>query len=119
MTMFYSELLIPGEVYTRAALADRFGIVDATRNTGIFRPKGSNSIWLFVTEKKTSDRTPYQDLLDGDVLKWQGQTSGRKDFQVIQNEAAGDELLVFLELPAYSLDLLNQVGKSHDSEVMI
>jgi hypothetical protein len=62
------ELLVSGRVYSRGELREIFDITDATINTGVFRPKGHASIWLFVTEEKTADRTQYKDLLEGDVL---------------------------------------------------
>lgn len=92
----FSDVLKEGEVYSRTEdLAPRFRITDATLNTGVFQPKGSRSIWLFVTLKKTSDRTQYVDRLEGDVLHWEGQTSGRSDARIINHEADGNELLVF------------------------
>lgn len=42
-----------GAVYTRAELERRFAIHDATLKTGIFRPKGHDSVWLFITIDKT------------------------------------------------------------------
>jgi hypothetical protein len=87
--------LEPGAVYTRKNLREMFDISDATLNTGVFRPKGSNSIWLFVTKNKTKDRTPYKDHLDGNLLYWQGQLTGRTDASIIEHESAGDELLIF------------------------
>jgi hypothetical protein len=47
-----SESLVDGAIYTRSELREMFNIRDATINTGIFRPKGHDSVWLFVTEKK-------------------------------------------------------------------
>jgi hypothetical protein len=94
-TVFSSSRLKPGTVYSRELLADLFKIRDATLNTGVFRPKGYSSIWLFVTRDKTLDRTQYKDLLDGDVLHWQGQTSGRTDATIIEREQRGLELLLF------------------------
>ncbi len=70
-----SESLVAGEIYTRKRLKEMFGVQDATINTGTFRPKGHESVWLFVTEKKTADQTPYHDLLDNDILYWDGQAS--------------------------------------------
>jgi hypothetical protein len=90
-----SSVLTVGKVYSRVELADRFGITDATLNTGIFQPPGHESVCLFVTEKKTPDRTQYRDHLDGDDLSWDGQTSGRKDAVIIGHEAEGLELLLF------------------------
>jgi hypothetical protein len=96
-----SSLLEVGQVYTRDQLRERFDITDATLDTGIFQPKGFNSIWLFVTEKKTSDRTQYEDRLDGDILHWQGQTSGRKDGSIIEHKQSGLELLLFYRRAKY------------------
>lgn len=90
-----SPAFIEGEIYAREELRERFEIVDATLNNGVFRPKNTNSIWLFVTKEKTRDRTQYQDRLKGDILQWQGQSRGRTDAMVIGHEANGDEILVF------------------------
>lgn len=75
--MLTSQRLECGSIYTRGALRGMFGIEDATINNGIFRPRGHNSIWLFVTEKKSADRTQYMDKLEGDILYADGQTAGR------------------------------------------
>lgn len=90
-----STVLQVGSVYTRADLKKQFGIRDATINNGIFKPKGHDSVWLFVTKDKTSDRTQYQDTLDGDVLTMEGQTAGRTDGLIIEHDERGDELLLF------------------------
>ena len=71
-----SEHLVVGQVYTRAELAEQFQIVDATIRTGIFRPSGHDSIWLFITEEKSPAQTQYHDELVGDDLHMDGQTSG-------------------------------------------
>ena len=90
-----SDSLDVGEIYTRKQLRALFGIKDATINTGTFRPKGHDSVWLFVTENKTPDRTQYHDLLDNGVLSWDGQTQGRTDHWIIGHEDQGLELLLF------------------------
>lgn len=90
-----SDHLQPGELYTRAELRRLFEIADQTINTGIFGPQGSDSIWLFVTERKESDMTPYVDRLEGDILHWQGQTAGLKDALIIEHQEQGLELLLF------------------------
>src|SRR3954454_15567077 len=84
--MLASDCLTIGQVYTRAELRPLLGTVDATINTGVFRPKGYSSILLFITEKKGLDRTQYIDHLDGDALNWQGQLQGRTDRFVIEHE---------------------------------
>ena len=90
-----SDQLTLEKIYTRDDLRNLFSITDATLNTGIFRPKGTSSVWLFITEEKTADRTPYRDQLQGDVLYWQGQISSRKDPLIINHQTRGLELLVF------------------------
>ena len=82
-------------------LRELFGINDATLNTGLFQPSGYSSLWIFLTEQKTSDRTPYEDRLDGDTLYFQGQTQGRKDDLIINHEEQGRELLVFYRKAKY------------------
>ncbi len=90
-----SPKLEEGKIYTREDLRDQFKIEDATLNNGVFQPKDTNSVWLFITKEKTSDRTQYDDHFDGDILYWQGQTAGRTDQKIIGHEADGNELLVF------------------------
>ena len=90
-----SEKVTLGELYTRKQLSALFAISDATINTGVFQPKGHSSVWLFVTEKKPANRTQYADRLVGDVLHWQGQSSGRTDELIINHQDRGLELVVF------------------------
>lgn len=93
--MFTSSQLHRGEIYTRDDLKQLFTVTDQTLYTGMFRPADTNSLWLFVTERKSGDMTEYQDVLNGDTLQWDGQTSGRKDQSIIEHEQRGLELLVF------------------------
>lgn len=37
---------------------------------------GYDSVWLFIAEQKTSDRTQYVDTLEGDILHMEGQLKG-------------------------------------------
>jgi putative restriction endonuclease len=96
-----SDYLSVGEIYTRENLKQKFSISDATINTGIFRPSGHSSIWIFVTKEKTKDRTQYLDDLNDDVLHWQGQTSGRKDNLIITHETNALEILLFYRKKIY------------------
>ena len=89
------------KIYTRNDLRGLFNITDATLNTGVFQHKKTSSVWLFVTQEKTADRTPYRDQLKGDLLYWQGQMSGRTDAQIIDHSAHGLELLVFFRKKKY------------------
>ena len=95
MRSLTSEQLIFGEIYTRADLKKLFNIQDASINNGIFQPKGTDSVWLFVTEKKTSDRVQYLDALINDTLQMDGQLKGRTDHLITEHHIRGLELLVF------------------------
>ncbi|MBS3652592.1 DUF3427 domain-containing protein [Pseudaminobacter sp. 19-2017] len=72
-----------------------FEVTDATINTGVFQPKGTNSVWLFVTREKSRDRTQYKDRLEGDTLHWQGQRTGRSDYKIVEHRKRDLELLLF------------------------
>ena len=96
-----SEALSIGELYTREDLQAAFAIKDATLFNGVFRLKGSSSVWLFVTSEKTRDRTEYADRLDGEFLYWQGQTSARTDKYIVEHVARGLEILVFYRQNRY------------------
>jgi hypothetical protein len=84
-----------GHVYTRVELQQRFSITDATLRNGVFPFRERHEIWLFVTEQKAADQTPYKDELIGDTLYWQGQTAGRTDALVINHRHEGNNILVF------------------------
>ena len=90
-----SDLLELMKVYSRQELKNQFSINDATLKNGIFKPKDVASIWLFITEEKTPDRTQYHDFFDGQTLQFEGQTKGRTDGLIINHESEGNEILVF------------------------
>lgn len=90
-----SGYLESNNVYTRQDLREKFKINDATINTGVFRPKDHKSIWLFITQKKSSDMTQYDDRLEGDDLHMDGQSAGLTDKALIEHEKNGDEVLLF------------------------
>jgi putative restriction endonuclease len=93
--VFASEKLKIGEIYNRKSLAELFHITDATLNTGVFKPKNHSSVWLFVTSKKAANQPKYVDLMTGNKLQWQGQTSGKSDLMIIEHKARDLELLLF------------------------
>lgn len=101
MTELTSTQLLVGEIYTRANLREMFSITAAALKNGIFQPKNTQSLWLFVTEEKTPDRVQYTDHLDGDVLLMQGQTEGRTDHLLTNQVVNGLELLVFHRMHRY------------------
>ncbi len=101
------------KVYSREELKNQYQITDATINNGIFKPKDVASIWLFITEEKTPDRTQYRDYFDGQILQFEGQTKGRTDGLIINHEEEGNEILVFYrkkkrEFPNYGFRYLGR-----------
>lgn len=90
-----SQFLVAGNVFTRAQLKEAFKITDASINNGIFRPKEHDSIWLFVTKDKSSDRRQYDDSFDGSILKMDSQPQGRPDEMLIHHVDLGLEVLMF------------------------
>jgi len=99
--MFTSDQLVEGTTYTRDELRYKFDINDANLNNGVFRPAGHSSIWLFITEQKSKGRVQLNDLLDKDILYWDGQPQGRTDKLIIKHEGQGFELLVFYRKHLY------------------
>jgi len=93
--VFTSQYLEAGKVYTRAELQELFGITAASIRNGIFKPKAFDSVWIFVTEQKTADRTPYDDALTGNLLEMDGQTQGGTDHYLEEHVERGLELVVF------------------------
>ncbi|HLZ68882.1 MAG TPA: hypothetical protein VKV26_03130 [Dehalococcoidia bacterium] len=93
--MRVSELLTVGEAYDRRQLQGLLNTKDATINTGVFHPKGYDTILLFVTENTSADGAEHHNLLRGRTLEWDGQTSGRSDDWIIHHTDRGWELLLF------------------------
>ena len=92
---YASKQLDRGKIYTRVDLRLLFKISDMTINTGIFKPPGFDSVWIFLTENKTKDRTQFEDRLTGATLFMDGQRAGRTDWMIQEHVEHGLELLVF------------------------
>ena len=99
-----SSQLTIGATYTREQLAKKFGIEDATLFTGIFQPRGHESVWLFITEDKTADRTQYRDELSCEDLYVDGQMKGRKDKLLAEHFERDLEVLLFYRLSKFQFD---------------
>lgn len=90
-----SSKLAIGKTYSRGELKALFDVRDASINNGTFHVKPYRSVWLFMTENKTPDRTQYQDALVGDELRMEGQTEGKTDRLIREHVSLGLELLLF------------------------
>ncbi|RMQ47074.1 hypothetical protein ALQ04_100821 [Pseudomonas cichorii] len=98
---FASQQLTVGNIYTRADLRDLFHITASSLNNGIFKPAAFDSVWIFVTEHKTADRTQYNDILTDDVLHMEGQLKGGTDYLLKEHVERGLELLLFYRKKKY------------------
>ncbi len=72
-----------------------FGVTDATIKNGVFRPKGQDSIWLFVPKEKSPDRTQYEDELCGNELQMNGQSAGLTHRLLIEHHDRADRNCFF------------------------
>lgn len=114
-----NEHLAEGSLYSRNELKARFSITDASLYTGIFAPDGHNSIWLFITARKTRDRIQYVDVLDGPVLVMESQMQGRKDDMLRTHSRDRRDILVFYremktEFPDYAFRYKGRFQYVHD-----
>jgi len=98
---YASQSLEEGHVYTRDDLRALFAITASSINNGIFKPAAYDSVWIFVTEHKTADRTQYDDVLIDDVLNMEGQTQGATDYLIREHVVRGLELLLFYRTKKY------------------
>lgn len=99
--IYASQSLERGQVYTRDDLRGLFAVTASSINNGIFKPAAFDSVWLFVTEQKTADRTQYDDVLAGDELYMEGQTQGGTDHLIKEHVERGLELLLFYRKKKY------------------
>ncbi|MCF5710497.1 hypothetical protein GIV19_24945 [Pseudomonas syringae] len=98
---FASDQLNVGDIYTRDDLRNRFQITASSLNNGIFKPAAFDSVWIFVTEHKTADRTQYEDILIDNVLHLEGQLKGGTDYLIEEHIERDLELLVFYRKKKY------------------
>jgi len=62
---------------------------------GVVTPRDDNKIILFVTEQKQSDSEPYDDLLTGNTLMWEGPNDHFAEARFLNAPANGDEIHLF------------------------
>lgn len=83
-----------GSSYSRKEISALLSTNDSNINNGLFKPKDKNFAIIFVTENKSKDRTPYKDMLEGNILEWDGQLKGRTDKLVINHARLGLDLIL-------------------------
>lgn len=90
------ESIPVGSQWDRERLAELWGY--ATYHAiarGVVTPRGTNLIVLFVSEEKPTGFTPYEDLLAGHRLHWQGEKGHGSDRRIAESKEKGDEIHVF------------------------
>ena len=88
--------IAPGSRWERVELAKLWGYESYhPLGRGVFTPKDSSLIILFVTEQKRGGHEPYTDMLDGDSLQWHGEKGHGNDHRIVSAATRGDEIHVF------------------------
>jgi hypothetical protein len=78
--------LTKGEIYSRLELKEKYPQFSNLRvdpkggkGRGIHKSKTDDTIWLFVSETKLGGEQKYNNLLDNDILHWQGEHNIQSD----------------------------------------
>ena len=87
-----------GRRYSRKEISILLSTNDSNINNGVFKPKDRKFAIIFVTENKTKDRTQYKDMLEGDILEWDGQLKGHTDNLVINHVGLGLDLILMYRI---------------------
>lgn len=92
----FTDPLVIGSGYDRKVLAKLWGLAGYQAiGRGVFTPKGTNQIFLFVTRERLSWMTLYTNYLDEDLLFWDGEKGHGNDERIINAANNGDEIHLF------------------------
>ena len=95
MSRFTDPLEI-GNGYDRKVLARLWGLAGFQAiGRGVFTPKSSEQIFLFVTRERLGWMTPYNNFLDGDLLFWDGEKGHGSDERIVSASRSGEEIHLF------------------------
>lgn len=90
------EILTVGASYDRPALARLWGMAGYQGlGRGVFTPRSTNLIILFVTREKQQCLTQYKDFLTDDLLFWEGEDGHGNDERIAHASENGDEIHLF------------------------
>jgi putative restriction endonuclease len=93
---FDPDLLELGRLYTRPQLAGLWGYRGyQALARGVFTPRGTRHIILFVTRQKQEMLTQYRDFINGDYLHWEGEAGHGTDDRVARAHERGEEIHLF------------------------
>jgi hypothetical protein len=89
----FSDPLVIGKGYDRKELAQLWDLAGFQAiGRGVFTPKGSGQIFLFVTRERLGWMTPYKNFLDGDLLFWDGEKGHGSDDRIASASRHGEEI---------------------------
>ena len=90
------ERIIPGQRYTRPALAALWGYASYEAiSRGAVTPAGTPFIILFITRDKQPFLPQYEDSLSADRLIIEGENSHTADARIAEARARGDQIHLF------------------------
>jgi len=92
----FTEPLEIGKGYERIDLVPlwRLGGFQAI-GRGVYTPKGTGQIFLFVTREREDWMTPYNNYLEGDLLFWDGEQGHGSDERIANATRSGEEIFLF------------------------
>jgi hypothetical protein len=89
----FSDPLEIGKGYDRKELARLWDLAGFQAiGRGVFTPKGSGQVFLFVTRERLGWMTPYKNFLDGDLLFWDGEKGHGSDDRIANASRNGEEI---------------------------
>jgi putative restriction endonuclease len=95
MPVSFDRLTI-GSAYNRNQLATLWGYKDYHAIArGCVTPAGSPILIFFITRERQEWDTPYQNALDGDVLRMDGEDRKASDRRIVAAKHSGDEIHLF------------------------
>lgn len=95
MATSFADIAV-GSTWSRPSLATHWGYLGfEALARGVVTPKGDNKIILFVTEEKQPSSTSYQDLLNEDILSWEGPNHHQPDERIVNATQNNDEIHLF------------------------
>ena len=91
-----TDNLTVGASYDRPELARLWGMAGIQGlGRGVFTPRGTNLIVLFVTQDKQQCLTQYKDFLADDLLFWEGEDGHGNDERIARASKNGNEIHLF------------------------
>lgn len=88
--------LTVGAKYERPQLAELWGYKSHHAiSRGVITPADTRFVILFVTKEKQDGILQYRDLLEGDILHWEGEERHGSDDRIVNSELRDDEIYLF------------------------